>query len=137
MSEMAYEIHLFTRGQGTLKTTQDLFNRAEVFLQNGVLFYGIVKDSYLHQTPKGYMRDELVELLEQLPHNFKQLKSRLKMSTSGKTATFNKVDWVIQDTRDFMNQVTKIVTHCFMCCTKVRRFFEPFAGFSGVRKKIR
>jgi len=90
MSEMAFEIHLFTRGQGTLKTTQDLFNRAEVFLQNGVLFYGIVKDFYL-QIPKGYLKEELHELLEQLPNNFKQLKSRLKINTNGKTATFNKV----------------------------------------------
>lgn len=119
MSEMAYEIHLFTRGQGSLKTTQDLFNRAEVFLQNGVLFYGIVKDFCL-QIPNGYLRDELNELLEYLPNNFKQLKSRLKMNTNGKTATFNKVDWVIQDTRDFMNLVTKIVTNCFLSCTKVK-----------------
>lgn len=91
MSEMAYEIHLFTRGQGSLRTTQDLFNRAEHFLQNGVLLYGIVKD-FLPQIPKGYLKDELYELTEQLPNNFKQLKGRLKMNTSGKTATFNKVN---------------------------------------------
>lgn len=90
MSEMAYEIHLFTRGEGSLKTTQDLFNRAEIFLQNGVLLYGIIKE-FLPQIPKGYLKNELRELLEQLPYNFKQLKGRLKLTTAGKTATFNKV----------------------------------------------
>lgn len=118
MSEMAYEIHLFTRGEGSLKTTQDLFNRAEVFLRHGVLLNGILKE-FLVQVPQGYLKDELVHLLERLPYNFKQLKNKLKQVTIGKTATFNKVDCVIQDTRDFMNLVAKLVTNCFLCCTKV------------------
>jgi hypothetical protein len=90
MSEMAYEIHLFTRGEGALKTTQDLFSRADVFLQNGVVLYAIVKE-FLYQIPNGYLKNELTQLIEQLPLNFKQLKSKLKQTTIGKTATFNKV----------------------------------------------
>lgn len=93
MSEMAYEIHLFTRGQGSLKTTQDLFNRAEIFLQNGVYLYSIVKD-FQCQIPNGYLKTELAQLLQQIPLNFKQLKSRLKKDTIGKTATFNKVNLI-------------------------------------------
>ena len=115
---MAYEIHLFTRGEGSLKTTQDLFVRADSFLQHGVLLYGIIKE-FLGQVPSGYLKDELVQLIEKLPLNFKQLKNRLKQVTVGKTATFNKVDFVIQETRDFMNLVAKLVTSCFLCCTKV------------------
>lgn len=121
MSEMAYEIHLFTRGEGSLNTTQDLFVHAEGFLTNGVMLYGIVKE-FVAQVPDGYLKDELVVLLERLPFNFKQLKNKLKQVTVGKTATFNKVDCVIQDTRDFMNLVAKIVTNCFLCCTKVSLF---------------
>ena len=30
MSSMAYSMYLFTRGEGLLKTTQDLFKQAEV-----------------------------------------------------------------------------------------------------------
>ena len=30
MSSMAYSMYLFTRGEGMLKTTQDLFKQAEV-----------------------------------------------------------------------------------------------------------
>lgn len=120
MSEMAYEIHLFTRGEGSLKTTQDLFNKAEVFLQHGVVLYGIIKE-FLNQVPTGYLRDEVIQLLERMPHNYKQLKNRVKQVTAGKTATFNKVDQVIQETRDYMNLVTKLVTNCFLCCTKVNK----------------
>lgn len=118
MSDMAYEIHLFTRGEGSLKTTQDLFVRADAFLQHGVLLYSIIKE-FINQVPAGYLKDELVQLIEKLPINFKQLKNRLKQVTVGKTATFNKVDFVIQETRDFMNLIAKLVTSCFLCCTKV------------------
>ena len=118
MSEMAYEIHLFTRGEGSLKTTQDLFGKAQTFLNNSVDLNSHIKD-FLIQVPEGYLKEELVQLLEKLPSNFKQLKSRLKQVTVGKTATFNKVDWVIQETRNFMNLVAKLVTSCFLCCTKV------------------
>lgn len=115
---MAYEIHLFTRGEGSLKTTQDLFNKAQQFLNLGVILNSIIKD-FLVQVPAGHLKEELVQLRDKLPSNFKQLKSRLKQVTVGKAATFNKVDWVIQETRNFMNLVAKLVTSCFLCCTKV------------------
>jgi hypothetical protein len=90
MSEMAYEIHLFTRGEGSLNTTQDLFARADVFLQHGVVLYGIIRE-FLNQVPDGYLRDEVIQLIERMPLNYKQLKNRIKQVTVGKTATFNKV----------------------------------------------
>ena len=123
MSDMAYEIHLFTRGEGSLKTTQDLFARAQVFLQHGVLLNSIIKE-FLVQVPNGLLKDELLQLLEKLPSNFKQLKNKLKQVTIGKTATFNKVDCVIQETRNFMNLIAKLVTSCFLCCTKVSCFLN-------------
>lgn len=123
MSDMAYEIHLFTRGEGSLKTTQDLFSKAEVFLEYGVLLYGIVKD-FLAQVPDGFLKQELLLLIERIPLNFKLLKSKLKQQTAGKKATFNKVDCVIQETRDFMNLITKLVTSCFLCSTKYNINYE-------------
>jgi hypothetical protein len=117
MSDMAYEIHLFTRGEGSLKTTQDLFSKAELFLEYGVLLYGIVRE-FLNQVPNGYLKQELLMLVDRIPINFKQLKSKLRQVTIGKKATFNKVDCVIQETRDFMNLITKLVTSCFLCSTK-------------------
>lgn len=34
VSAMAYNMYLFTKGDGPLKTTHDLFTQAEVILQN-------------------------------------------------------------------------------------------------------
>ncbi|OXB80226.1 UNVERIFIED_CONTAM: hypothetical protein H355_011586 [Colinus virginianus] len=36
MSSMAYSMYLFTRGEGLLKTTQDLFHQAEIFATEGM-----------------------------------------------------------------------------------------------------
>ena len=44
MSSMAFAMYLFTRGEGPLKTTQDLFTQAEYFAEEGVKLFKIVKD---------------------------------------------------------------------------------------------
>ena len=91
MSDMAYSIHLFTKGEGSLKTTQDLFVKASSFLQQAVILYAIIKD-FTISVPNGSLKEELLVLLEKLPINCQQLKNRLKQVTVGKTATFNKVN---------------------------------------------
>lgn len=87
---MAYSIHLFTKGEGTLKTTQDLFAKATYFLQQGVILYTIIKE-FTQNVPNGYLKDELVQLLEKLPIHCQHLRNKLKIVTVGKTQTFNKV----------------------------------------------
>ena len=91
MSDMAYSIHLFTKGEGTLKTTQDLFAKASIFLQQGIILYAIVKEFTL-SVPDGHLREELIQLLDRLPLNLQQLKNKLRQVTAGKIATFNKVN---------------------------------------------
>lgn len=44
MSSMAFSMYLFTRGDGPLKTTQDLFVQAEYFAEEGKKLYKTVKD---------------------------------------------------------------------------------------------
>ena len=39
MSSMAFSMYLFTRGEGPLKTTQDLFTQAQYFGEEGVRLY--------------------------------------------------------------------------------------------------
>jgi hypothetical protein len=90
MSDIAYTIHLFTKGEGQLKTTQDLFARAAYFLQQGVILYAIIKE-FSTDVPSGYLKDDLLKLLEKVPLHCQQLKHKLKQTTVGKTATFNKV----------------------------------------------
>lgn len=41
----------------------------------------------------------------------------------GKAATFTKVDNVIQETKNLMNVISKVVTTCFECATKVNFCF--------------
>lgn len=43
----------------------------------------------------------------------------MKDHTVGKAATFTKVDNVIQETKNLMNVISKVVTTCFECATKV------------------
>ena len=71
------------------------------------------------QVPAGTHRTDLVTHLERLPILCQQLNFTLKSPTVGKSATFNKVDTVIQQTKDLMNCVAKVVTTCFICATKV------------------
>jgi hypothetical protein len=91
MSDIAYAVHLFTKGEGQLKTTQDLFARAAYFLQQGVILYAIIKE-FATDVPSGYLKDELMALLEKIPIHCQQLKHKLKQNTIGKTATFTKVN---------------------------------------------
>lgn len=44
MSSMAFSMYLFTRGEGPLKTTQDLFTQAQYFAEEGVRLYQCCKD---------------------------------------------------------------------------------------------
>lgn len=44
MSSMAFSMYLFTRGEGPLKTTQDLFTQADYFAEEGNKLYKTVRE---------------------------------------------------------------------------------------------
>jgi hypothetical protein len=44
MSSMAFSMYLFTRGEGTLRTTQDLFTQAYYFVEEGSRLTTIVQE---------------------------------------------------------------------------------------------
>ena len=44
MSSMAFSMYLFTRGEGPLKNTQDLFTQAHYFAEEGVKLYHCTQD---------------------------------------------------------------------------------------------
>ena len=48
MSSMAFSMYLFTRGEGPLKTTQDLFTQAEFFSEEGTKLFRAVKEFSQH-----------------------------------------------------------------------------------------
>ena len=118
MSSMAYTMYLFTKGEGSLKTTQDLFTQAEFFTEEANRLCRAIRE-FSNQVPQGLQKVELVSSLDKIPGLIQQLSLTIKNPTAGKTATFNKVENVIQQTKDLMNSIAKVVTTCFICATKV------------------
>ncbi|OUC49544.1 hypothetical protein D917_05288 [Trichinella nativa] len=117
MSSMAYNMYLFTRGDGPLKTTHDLFTQAEFFAEEANKMYRNVRE-FCYEVPGSAEKNELLQTLERIPTHCQQLQVLVKSPTVGKLATFNKVDSVIQETKNLMNEIAKLVTSCFVCATK-------------------
>ncbi|XP_077263599.1 alpha-catenin related isoform X3 [Temnothorax americanus] len=117
MSSMAFSMYQFTRGEGALKTTQDLFTQAEYFAEEANRLYKVVRQ-FSYQVPGGPHKKELLENLDRVPTYVQQLQFTVKNPTVGKAATFTKVDSVIQETKNLMNVISKVVATCFVCATK-------------------
>ncbi|KAL1230088.1 Alpha-catulin [Trichinella pseudospiralis] len=126
MSSMAYNMYLFTRGDGPLKTTHDLFTQAEFFAEEANKMYRNVRE-FCYEVPGSAEKNELLQTLERIPTHCQQLQVLVKSPTVGKLATFNKVDSVIQETKNLMNEIAKLVTSCFVCATKFEIEFRSGA----------
>ncbi|GMT28147.1 hypothetical protein PFISCL1PPCAC_19444, partial [Pristionchus fissidentatus] len=129
MSSMAYNMYLFTRGDGPLKTTHDLFTQAEFFAEQANKMYKTVRE-FSYEVPGSAEKSELATILEKIPIHCQQLQVLVKSPTVGKAATFGKVDSVIQETKNLMNEIAKLVTASFVCATK---FEIEFRGSSMPR----
>ncbi|XP_073957828.1 alpha-catenin related isoform X4 [Choristoneura fumiferana] len=131
MSSMAFAMYQFTKGEGRLNTTQDLFTQAEYFAEEANRLYKIVRQ-FSYQVPAGTTKKELLEQLDRVPTYVQQLQFTVKEPTVGRAATFSKVDNVIQETKHLMNVISKVVTTCFDCANKVPL---PWASSVGVVKR--
>ncbi|VDM96508.1 unnamed protein product [Thelazia callipaeda] len=132
MSSMAYNMYLFTRGDGPLKTTHDLFTQAEFFAEQANKMYKTVRE-FSYEVPGSAAKNDLSSILEKIPMHCQQLQVLVKSPTVGKPATFSKVDSVIQETKNLMNEIAKLVTSCFVCATK---FEIEFRGSSTPRQVL-
>ncbi|XP_073486933.1 alpha-catulin [Aquarana catesbeiana] len=116
MSSMAYTMYLFTRGEGLLKTTQDLFHQAEVFAAAGI------KLSSVLQTFSNQLEDDDKPLLlleiEKLVPLSQQLQITARTPVQGKTATFSKVDTCIQKSKAIMMILSQVLP---ICCKLLRK----------------
>ncbi|CAD5206296.1 unnamed protein product [Bursaphelenchus okinawaensis] len=129
MSSMSYNMYLFTKGDGPLKTTHDLFTQAEFFAEQANKMYKTVRE-FAFEVPGSQEKNELMSVLERIPQHYQQLQVLVKSPTVGKSATFSKVDLVISGTKSLMNEIAKLVTACFVCATK---FEIEFRGTSTSR----
>ncbi|XP_054670478.1 alpha-catulin isoform X2 [Grus americana] len=116
MSSMAYSMYLFTRGEGLLKTTQDLFHQAEIFATEGTKLASALH-AFSHQV---HDDDKPLLLLEaeKLISMCKQLQITAKASVQGKSATFTKVDACILKTRNVMTLLCQLLP---LCCKLLRK----------------
>uniref|UniRef100_A0A8D3DQ24 Alpha-catulin n=1 Tax=Scophthalmus maximus TaxID=52904 RepID=A0A8D3DQ24_SCOMX len=88
LASMAYNMYLFTRGEGLLKTTLDLFHQAEV-CASGLQLCSALRtfSTQLVDEEKSVVMTEL----EKLVALCQQLQMGAKTPVQGKTATFQKV----------------------------------------------
>uniref|UniRef100_A0A3B1KLW0 Alpha-catulin n=1 Tax=Astyanax mexicanus TaxID=7994 RepID=A0A3B1KLW0_ASTMX len=95
MSSVAYSMYLFTRGEGLLKTTLDLFHQAEVC-------------QLLGDEEKMLLLSET----EKLAACCQQLQVCAKTPVQGKSATFQKVDSSIQNTKGIVAVLVSLLPLC-------------------------
>lgn len=114
MSSMAFSMYLFTRGEGTLRTTQDLFTQAFYFVEEGTRLSSIIQ-----QLSTQIQSNDLTIQLEQISLMCHQLKFKLKATALGKTPTFTKVDTVVCQIRDFLSIIIRLCSIMFDLRSKV------------------
>ncbi|XP_071941893.1 alpha-catulin-like [Antedon mediterranea] len=112
MSSMAYSMYLFTRGEGPLKTTQDLFKQAEYFAEEGNKLFRVLKDFNSMIPEGGLLPDQLVHHLQSLPSLCQQLHYTTKSPSLGKIQTFAKVNGSIQETKNLLASISQMLPLC-------------------------
>ncbi|XP_023151987.1 alpha-catulin isoform X2 [Amphiprion ocellaris] len=110
LASMAYNMYLFTRGEGLLKTTLDLFHQAEVLSEEGLQLCSSLRtfSAQLVDEEKSVVMTEM----EKLVALCQQLQMGAKTPVQGKTATFQKVDSSIQTTRSILTVVLSLLPFC-------------------------
>lgn len=118
LASMAYNMYLFTRGEGLLKTTLDLFHQAEVLSEEGLQLCSSLRtfSSQLVDEEKTVVMTEMEKLLALC----QQLQMGAKTPVQGKAATFQKVDSSIQATRSILSVVLSLLP----CCNKLNRKYK-------------
>nr|XP_025744214.1 alpha-catulin isoform X2 [Callorhinus ursinus] len=116
MSSMAYSLYLFTRGEGPLKTSQDLIHQLEVFAEEGLKLASSVQ-VFLKQLKDD---DKLMLLLEinKLIPLCHQLQTVTK--TPLQNQVFLKVDKCITKTRSMMAILVQLLSLCYKLLKKLQ-----------------
>ncbi|XP_053874516.1 alpha-catulin isoform X2 [Malaclemys terrapin pileata] len=107
ISSMAHFMYLFTRGEGLLKTTQDLFHQAEVFATEGIKLASVLTafSNQLEDDDKPLLLLEIDKLIPVC----QQLQITAKTTVQGKNATFAKVDTCIRKTKGVMTILSQVL----------------------------
>uniref|UniRef100_A0A4W2D6L2 Catenin alpha like 1 n=1 Tax=Bos indicus x Bos taurus TaxID=30522 RepID=A0A4W2D6L2_BOBOX len=114
MSSMAYSLYLFTRGEGPLKTYQDLIHQLEVFAEEGLKLASSVQ-AFSKQLKDD---DKLMLLLE--INKFVPLCHQLQtiIKTPLQNQVFLKVDKCITKARSMMAVLVQLLSLCYKLLKK-------------------
>ncbi|XP_036185989.1 alpha-catulin isoform X1 [Myotis myotis] len=116
MSRMAYSLYLFTRGEGPLKTSQDLIHQLEVFAEEGLKVA-----SSAQAFSKQLKDDDKLMLLLEIN---KLIPLCHQLQTITKTPVQNqgllKVDKCITKTRSMMAILVQLLSLCFKLLKKLQ-----------------
>ena len=112
MAQQADDMFAFTRGQGRVKTTQDLFTLAEYFAEECNIIYKVIR-LFSYDVPSGEDKRTLMALADGVPKHCHQLQMLIQSPTVGKAATFTKVDSIIKETRQIVNLIVKVIQMCY------------------------
>lgn len=110
LASMAYSMYLFTRGEGLLKTTLDLFHQAEVLSEEGLQLCSSFRTFSVQLVDEE--KPLVLTDMEKLEALCQQLQMGAKTPVQGKTATFQKVDTSIQTTRGILTVVLSLLQYC-------------------------
>ncbi|XP_028349500.1 alpha-catulin isoform X2 [Physeter macrocephalus] len=116
MSSMAYSLYLFTRGEGPIKTSQDLIHQLEVFAEEGLKLASSVQ-AFSKQLKDD---DKLMLLLE--INKFVPLCHQLQAVTKTplQNQVFLKVDKSITKTRCIMATLVQLLSLCYKLLKKLQ-----------------
>lgn len=110
VSSMAYSMYLFTRGEGLLKTTVDLFHQAEVLSDHGLQLCSVLRSLSTQLLDEDKML--IISETEKLATSCQQLQVCAKTLVQGKSAIFQKVDSSIQNTKGILTVVVYLLPTC-------------------------
>lgn len=124
MSSVAYSLYLFTRGEGPLKTSQDLIHQLEVFAEEGLKLASSVQ-AFSKQLKDD---DKLLLLLEinKLIPLCHQLQTITKAPLQNQV--FLKVDKCITKTRSMMAILVQLLSLCFKLLKKLQMENNRWVG---------
>lgn len=116
MARVAYSLYLFTRGEGPLKTSQDLIHQLEVFADEGLQLASSVQ-AFSKQLKDDDKRMLLLEINKLIPLCH-QLQTITK--TPLQNQVFLKVDKCITKTRSMMAILVQLLSLCYKLLKKLQ-----------------
>nr|XP_040044634.1 alpha-catulin isoform X2 [Gasterosteus aculeatus aculeatus] len=119
LASMAHNMYLFTRGEGLLKTTVDLFHQAEVLSEEGLQLCSSLR-TFSTQLVEEEEKSVVMTEMEKMLPLCQQLQTGARSPVQGKTATFQKVDSSIQTTRGILTVVLSILSICHKLTRKYK-----------------